>query len=314
MLNKNRGKKIIIIAGPTATGKTEIGFKLAKKFNGEIISADSRLIYREITIGTDKPPEWMQKNIPHYFIDIVSLNNDFNVFQFNKEAFFKTEDILKRGKLPIIVGGSGLYLRSLTKGLFSISENIGEKQKEIRGELEKQEVATLYKKLKEIDDKISIKIHPADKRRIIRAIEIYYLTGKKMSDWQKIKGEYYLEKLGNVYYFILKKEKEEIYKKVEERIERMLKCGWIEEVRKLLEKGYKKALIEKGPIGYKEIILYIEGKIPFEEMVLMIKKRTKLLVKRQITWFKKEDGILINAKNEKEAIDEIIEISGLEKC
>ncbi len=303
--------KIIIIGGPTATGKTEIGFLIAKRVKGEIISADSRLFYKEITIGTDKPPEWMRKQIPHYFIDIISIKEEFNVYQFSKEAFLTTEEILKKNKIPIIVGGSGLYLRSLTRGLFSIPDELREKQKEVRNELEREKTNVLYEKLKKIDPEILKKIHPADRRRIRRALEVFYLTGKKMSQLQKEKGEYSIEKLGNIYYFILIRDREEIYRRVEERIEKMLKCGWEEEVRKLLEKGYKKYLMEKGPIGYKEIIEYIEGKISYNEMVRLIKKKTKDLVRRQITWFKKENGLWINVENEGKTVEKIMEISGL---
>ncbi len=303
--------KIIIIGGPTATGKTEIGFLIAKRVKGEIISADSRLFYKEITIGTDKPPEWMRKQIPHYFIDIISIKEEFNVYQFSKEAFLTTEEILKKNKIPIIVGGSGLYLRSLTRGLFSIPDELREKQKEVRNELEREKTNVLYEKLKKIDPEILKKIHPSDRRRIRRALEVFYLTGKKMSQLQKEKGEYSIEKLGNIYYFILIRDRGEIYRRVEERIEKMLKYGWEEEVRKLLEKGYKKYLMEKGPIGYKEIIEYIEGKISYNEMVRLIKKKTKDLVRRQITWFKKEDGLWINVENEGKTVEKIMEISGL---
>jgi len=303
--------KIIIIGGPTATGKTGIGFLIAKKIKGEIISADSRLFYKEITIGTDKPPEWIREEIPHYFIDIISIKEEFNVYKFSKEAFLKTEKILKRNRAPIIVGGSGLYLRSLTKGLFSIPDDLREKQKEVRNKLEREKTEALYEKLKKIDPEILKKIHPSDRRRIRRALEVFYLTGKRMSQLQKEKGEYSIEKLGNIYYFILIRDREEIYRRVEERIEKMLKCGWEEEVRKLLEKGYKKYLMEKGPIGYREIIEYIEGKIPYNEMVRLIKKKTKGLVKRQITWFKKEDGLWINVESEEKTVEKIMEISGL---
>jgi len=310
-MKNGREKKVIIIGGPTATGKTEVGFIIAKKVKGEIISADSRLFYKEITIGTDKPPEWMREEVPHYFIDIISIKEEFNVYQFSKDAFLKTEEILKRNKIPIIVGGSGLYLRSLTKGLFSIPDEMREKQKEIRNELEREKTDVLYEKLKKIDAEISKKIHPSDRRRIRRALEVFYLTGKKMSQLQKEKGEYSIEKLGNIYYFILIRDREEIYRRVEERIEKMLKCGWEGEIRELLEKGYKKYLMEKAPIGYREIIEYIEGKIPYEEMVRLIKKKTKDLVKRQITWFKKENGLWINVEGEKGTAEKIMEISGL---
>ena len=310
-MKNGKEKKVIIIGGPTATGKTEVGFIIAKKVKGEIISADSRLFYKEITVGTDKPPEWMRKEVPHYFIDIISIKEEFNVYQFSKEAFLKTEEILERNKIPIIVGGSGLYLRSLTKGLFSIPDDLREKQKEVRNELEREKTDVLYEKLKKIDPEILKKIHPSDRRRIRRALEVFYLTGKKMSQLQKEKGEYSIEKLGNIYYFILIRDRREIYRRVEERIEKMLKCGWEEEVRELLEKGYKKYLMEKAPIGYREIIEYIEGKIPYEEMVRLIRKKTKGLVKRQITWFKKENGLWINVESEEKTVEKIMEISGL---
>jgi len=300
-------KKILIIGGPTASGKTEISFKIAKEINGEIISSDSRQFYKEINIGTDKPPIWMRNEIPHHFIDFLSLKNQFDVYEYKNLVYEKVKEIISKDKTPIIVGGSGFYIRVLIKGLFPLPSELKEKQKEIRKKLENEKTEKLYERLKEIDPLISKKIHPNDRYRIIRAIEIYQITGKNMSFWQSQKPEKTLNDLGEILYFILMRDRNQIYERIEKRIEKMFENGWIDEVKKLKEESFEEDLKFKAPIGYKEIIDYLDGKYNFEEIKKMILKKTKEYARKQIIWFKKEEGILINFSNEEEAIEKILE-------
>jgi tRNA dimethylallyltransferase len=303
----NNSNKIIIIGGPTASGKTEISFKIAKEINGEIISADSRQFYKEINIGTDKPPLWMRNQIPHHFIDFLSLKNQFDVYEYKNLVYEKVIEIISKGKIPIIVGGSGFYIRVLIKGLFPLPKELKEKQKEIRKKLKNEKTEKLYERLKEIDPVISEKIHPNDRYRIIRAIEIYQITGKNISFWQSQKPEKTLNDFGEIFYFILMRERQQIYERIEKRIEKMFENGWIDEVKKLREQSFENDLKFKAPIGYKEIIDYLDKKFNLEETKKMIIKKTKEYARKQIIWFKKEDGIFINFSEDEEAIKKILE-------
>jgi len=301
----NNSKKILIIGGPTASGKTEISFKIAKEINGEIISADSRQFYKEINIGTDKPPIWMRNEIPHHFIDFLSLKENFDVYEYKNLVYEKVGEIISKGKIPVIVGGSGFYIRVLIKGLFPLPYELKEKQKEIREKLKNEKTEKLYERLKEIDPGVSKKIHPNDKYRIIRAIEIYEITGKNMSFWQNQKPEKTLNDFGKIFYFILMRERNQIYERIEKRIEKMFENGWIDEVKKLREESFENDLKFKAPIGYKEIIDYLDGKYNLEETKRMIVKKTKEYARKQIIWFKKEEGIFINFSTDDEVIKKI---------
>ncbi|MCM8767627.1 MAG: tRNA (adenosine(37)-N6)-dimethylallyltransferase MiaA [Candidatus Omnitrophica bacterium] len=300
--------KILVIGGPTACGKTQISFEIAKKINGEIISCDSRQFYKEINIGTDKPSLSMREKIPHHFIDFLSLKEEFDVYQFSNMVFEKVKEIISKGKIPIIVGGSGFYIRVLLNGLFSLSPELKIKQKEIREKLEKETSENLYQKLKEIDPVCAEKIHPNDRYRIKRAIEIYELTGKNMTYWRTQKPEKTLKEIGNVIYFILMRDKKEIYQRIEKRIEKMFENGWIEEVRKLKQESFEKYLNIKAPIGYNEILEFLNNEFDFEKLKKIIIKKTKEYARKQFIWFRKEKGIFINFTDEKEAIEKILKI------
>lgn len=300
-------RKILIIGGPTASGKTEISFKIAKEINGEIISCDSRQFYKEINIGTDKPSELIRKEIPHYFVDFLSLKDDFDVYKYTKLVFEKVREIIYKNKIPVIVGGSGFYIRTLLKGIFHLPPELKERQKEIREKLEKEKTEDLYKILEKIDPEISKKIHPNDRYRIKRAIEVFELTGRNMTYWQNQKPKITLKDLGNVYYFVLMREKQQVYDRIEKRVEKMFENGWIEEVKNLKENNFAEYLKLKAPIGYREILDYIDNKISFKELKNLIVKKTKEYARKQIIWFKKEEGIFINFSSEDEAVRKILE-------
>ncbi|MCM8818390.1 MAG: tRNA (adenosine(37)-N6)-dimethylallyltransferase MiaA [Candidatus Omnitrophica bacterium] len=303
---KNLIPKILIIGGPTASGKTEISFKIAEEINGEIISCDSRQFYKEINIGTDKPPLWMREKIQHHFIDFLSLKDEFDVYQYQNLVIKKVEEIILKEKIPIIVGGSGFYIRILLKGLFSLPNELKKQQKKIREKLEKEKTENLYERLKIIDPEIAKKIHKNDRYRIKRAIEIYELTGQNMSYWQNKKSQITLKNIGEVLYFILFRDRNQIYERIKQRVDKMFENGWIEEVKKLKEGSFEQYLKFKAPIGYKEILEFLEQKYNFEQLRNLIIKKTKEYARKQIIWFRKEEGIFINFSNEKEAIEKIL--------
>lgn len=285
--------KVIVICGPTASGKTNLSIELAKKINGEIVSCDSMQIYKDMTIGTAKPtPEEMQ-GIQHYLIDFVSPDERYSVADYKKDATKAIEDIISKGKVPIIVGGTGLYLEAL---IYNIEYNEIETDLEYRQSLEKiekeQGLEKLYQMAEEIDEQAMKKISSNDKKRIFRVLEIYNSTGKT-------KTELEIESRKNApnYNYILfgiTMDREKLYDRINRRVDIMLEQGLIEEVENLLKK-YKEFPTAMQGLGYKEVVEYLKGYISKEQMVDKIKQGTRRYAKRQLTWFRKyKDLIWIN--------------------
>lgn len=276
---------LILIVGATAVGKTELAIKLAEKFNGEILSADSRLFYKGMDVGTAKPSKEELSRAPHHLIDIVNPDETLSLAVFQKKATEIIEDIYKRNKLPFLVGGTGQYVRAVTEGWTPPAvtpndklRNALEKMKEERGK------EWLYAKLKELDSEAAEKIDLRNYRRTIRALEVIFTTGKKFSE-QKSKGEspYHLISIG------LTRPREELYKRVDERIESMLANGLIDEVKGLLDKGYSPALPSMSAIGYRECVGVIKGQMSIEQAKVEMKRLTRVLIRRQSNWFKESD-------------------------
>jgi len=298
--------KILLIGGPTGVGKSHIALDVALRINGEIISADSMQFYREINIGTDKVPVHMREKVAHHLIDHISLKDSFDVHSFVNEALLHVRKILQAGKVPLIVGGSGLYLRSLMKGIFPMPEVEAGKQAEVRRYLGEQGLCGLYSLLKKTDPEAAGRIHEKDRKRITRALEVYILTGKNISFWQRQKSENPLAKTGKPVYFILTRNKEVMYNRINRRVDYMFDSGWIDEVEKLKEEGYADMLVYKAPIGYAEILDFLAGRYNLEELKEIVKKKTRRFAKKQLTWFRKEDGKWIEIENEQETADMIM--------
>jgi len=282
----NKGK-IISVSGPTCTGKSALAVCLAEKFNGEIINCDSLQVYRYFNIGTAKPDPAIRKKISHHLIDIIEPQDEFNAALFKKMADRAIKEILWRRKTPILVGGTGLYLRALIYGLLK-----AQKDHDLRVRLQAEYAENplqFYEKLKKIDPDYAMRISYKDKIRMVRAMEIFLLTGKKVSELEEDHGfrqpRYDVLKIG------LKKERDELYKKIDKRVEDMLAAGWIEEVKKILAMSVNDTLKPFLSIGYREILLNIKGSIRYEDMVKDIKKHTRHYAKRQFTWFAKEKDI-----------------------
>ena len=274
--------KLIIILGPTASGKSDLAVKLAKKFNGEIISADSRQIYKEMDIGTSKITKKEMSDIPHYMIDIVKPDNNFTLSKFQKKTIKIIKDIQKRNKLPFLVGGTGLYIQSIVDNL-KIPET--KPDKKLRNKLEKLNNKELVNKLKKLDPKALEIIDTKNNRRLIRALEICILTKKSFSEQRKMnKPIFKTLQIG------LKLNTKNLEQRISQRIEKMIKDGLIEENKKLLKKYGDKPYSMSG-IGYQEIILYLKNEITLEQAKELINIHTRQYAKKQITWFKRDKRI-----------------------
>jgi tRNA dimethylallyltransferase len=276
--------KLLVLVGPTAVGKTKLSLTIAEQWDCEIISGDSMQVYRGMDIGTAKASEEERMQVPHHLIDICDPDYAFSVSEFQELARRSIEDISERGRLPFIVGGTGLYIQSVCYGYeFSEGGTDEEFRKEQQEFAERHGVEVLHGKLKSIDPPSAERLHPNDVKRVIRALEIFKLTGKTMTEHlrgQSLESPYQLCIIG------LTMEREMLYKRIEERVDHMIKEGLVEEVRGLLDQGYSKDLTSMQGLGYKEIIPYIEGEISLEEAVKLLKRDTRRFAKRQLSWFR----------------------------
>ncbi len=275
--------KVIAVVGPTASGKTAFAIDLAKQINGEIISADSRLVYKGFDIGTAKPTIEEQEGIPHYMIDIVEPEFDYTAGLYKDDASKFIDIIIAKGKTPIIVGGTGLYIDILLKNydLPRIEPN-----KQLRAELSELDNDTLYSKLVKLDKNAEKTININDRRKIVRAIEILKATGKSLNDSRGINtARYNIEWIGKNF------DRKTLYQRIEKRVDIMFEQGIVEETKFLLSKhGRIKNLI--GTIGYKEVIGYLDGKMTLDETKDVLKQNTRRYAKRQLTWFRKNEEII----------------------
>lgn len=280
---------VIVICGPTASGKTALSISLAKKINGEIVSADSMQIYEDMDIGTAKPSIEEMDGVKHYLIGNVSPTVRYSVANYKRDALKAISEIIEKGKTPIIVGGTGLYVDSLVYG---IDYDDIEIDLNYRNELEKiaeeQGLEYLYKKALEIDSEAMEKISPNDKKRIFRVLEIYNATGKTKTE-QEIESR----KKDNPYNYIvfaINMDREKLYERINLRVDKMLEQGLIDEVKKLIEKYDELPTAIQG-LGYKEVVQYLNSELTYEEMVDKIKQETRRYAKRQLTWFRRNKEI-----------------------
>lgn len=290
-------KNVIVIIGPTASGKTSLSIKLAKEINGEIISADSMQIYKHMDIGTAKPTMEEREGIPHYLLDEVLPNEEFSVAKFKDLALEHIEEIMKRGKVPIVVGGTGLYINSLLHNInFSQITTDWEYREKLSKEGEEFGNEYLFNKLKEVDPISAKKIHLNDTKRIIRALEVHEATGKPISQHQEMSrlkpSSYHFTFLG------LTMDREVLYDRINKRVDKMMEEGLLQEVKGFMEKGFHHYNIPMQAIGYKELVDYLNEKNTFDEAVENIKQGTRRYAKRQMTWFRRlEDVFWLDVKD-----------------
>ncbi len=296
--------KVVVICGPTASGKTALSIELAKKINGEIISSDSMQIYEDMDIGTAKPSKEEMQGIKHYMLNIVKPNQRYSVADFKKDAESAIEEILAKGKIPIVVGGTGLYVDSLIYGIEYQDIKLDEKYRQyLEKSAETEGLEKLYEEAKIIDPQAMEKISPNDKKRIIRVLEIYKATGKNKTE-QEIESRKNGVKY-NYIVFALDIEREKLYEKINKRVDIMIEQGLIQEVEKLLHKYDDFPTAMQG-LGYKEVVEYLENKITKEEMIEKIKMETRRYAKRQITWFKKNKQTIWISPNDIQKILDIL--------
>ena len=289
-------EKVIVICGPTASGKTALSIELAKKINGEIVSCDSMQIYKEMDIGTAKPTKEEMQGIKHYMIDIVSPDERYSVADYKKEAKKAIKEILSKGKVPIVVGGTGLYVDSLIYEIDYPEIEFDEKyREELEQEVEEKGLSKLYEKAKEIDEEAIKKISPNDKKRILRILEIYHATGKNKTEQEKESRKNEVEFDYKV--FALNMERSKLYERINKRVDIMMENGLIEEVENIYKKYNKFPTAMQG-LGYKEVVQYLEKRLTKEEMIEKIKQETRRYAKRQLTWFRKnKETIWLNAED-----------------
>ena len=276
---------LVIITGPTGIGKTELSLELAKKYKGEIISSDSMQIYKKLNIGTAKI-DLNKTSIPHHMIDIVEPSDNFTVADFKNSAKKIITDINNRGGLPFLVGGTGLYINSLVYNLdFTETEPDYEYRDELREILEEEGSEFLYEKLQDQDRDMAEKIHKNNGQRIIRALEILKSGNKKGDNFRQENKDY------NLIYIGLNMDRAKLYEKINQRVDKMINLGLVDEVKNLLDEGLDKNSQSLKAIGYKEVISYLDGEIDFDEMVDLIKKNSRHYAKRQLTWFRRDKRI-----------------------
>ncbi len=282
--------KVIVIAGPTASGKTGLAVELALKVGGEVVSADSMQIYRKMNIGTAKPTMEERRGIPHHLLDIVDPDEEFSVAQFKDAAITCIEEIMGRGKIPIVAGGTGLYINTLVYNItFTDTISDWDYREQLSKIASEQGAMVLHEMLEKVDPKSAVAIHPNNVKRVIRALEVYKTTGKPISEHQeesrKIPPPYDYQIFG------LEVERDTLYARIDKRVDKMMDTGLYEEVDALIKSGYSPDLVSLQGIGYKEIIAAIKGDYTLQTAVENIKLGTRHLAKRQMTWFNKTNDL-----------------------
>ncbi len=296
-------QRVIVIAGPTCSGKTNLAVDLAVELDTEIISADSRQIYNYLTIGTAKPSRDELSKVRHHFVNKLNPNEDYNVGLFEKDALEIIHKITSENKIPIIVGGSGLYIKAIIDGIVDVDSD-EELREQLKTEREKFGNEFIFEKLKQIDPNAASTMLPQNWKRVIRAIEVYHLTGRsilEIHEQQKRVMDY------SFFQFGLMWERAALYNNINSRVDVMIENGLVDEVKNILSMGYSKELNSLNTVGYKEIISHLSGEISLERAVELIKRNTRRFAKRQLTWFRKDERIkwikinsindLLNAKD-----------------
>lgn len=298
-------KDLIVLTGPTAVGKTSLSIALAKAVGGEIISADSMQVYKYMNIGTAKITEEEKCGIPHFLIDELEPDEEFNVTIFKNKVMGYIEDIKSRGKVPIIVGGTGFYIQSVIYDInfneYGDDSNVRKKYEAMAETLGKSE---LHKKLALVDREYADSVSYNNVKKVVRALTFFEMTGEKLSEHNKRERE--RSSPFDFAYFVLTMDRKKLYERIDKRVDLMFDMGLVEEVKALMAKGYDKSLVSMQGIGYKEVIDYLSGKTSLEECIDIIKRDTRHFAKRQLTWFKREKVVTYIDKDEFDAEDKCL--------
>ena len=303
---KDEKKPLVIIAGPTASGKSGLSVLLAEKINGEIISADSMQVYRHMDIGSAKITAREMKGIPHHLIDILEPFEDFNVALFQKLAKQAMDEIYSRGRIPILVGGTGFYIQSVLYDIdFTEEETDFTYRKSLEELADTRGFEALFERLKAVDPASAAELHPNNVKRVIRALEYYHLTGQKISEHnkeQRKKSSPY-----DAFYFVLNMDRKKLYERIDQRVDLMIQNGLVEEVKHLKEMGLSHKNVSMQGLGYKEILAFLDGDFSLEEAIYTIKRDTRHFAKRQLTWFRREpDAIWLDCDPDTRTPEELL--------
>ena len=298
-------KDLIVLTGPTAVGKTSLSIALAKAVDGEIISADSMQVYKYMNIGTAKITEEEKCGIPHFLIDELEPDEEFNVTIFKNKVMGYIEDIKSRGKVPIIVGGTGFYIQSVIYDInfneYGDDSNVRKKYEAMAETIGKSE---LHKKLALVDGEYADSVSYNNVKKVVRALTFFEMTGEKLSEHNKRERE--RSSPFDFAYFVLTMDRKKLYERIDKRVDLMFDMGLVDEVKALMAKGYDKSLVSMQGIGYKEVIDYLSGKTSLEECIDIIKRDTRHFAKRQLTWFKREKVVTYIDKDEFDAEDKCL--------
>lgn len=306
-------KPLIVLTGPTAVGKTRLSISLAKAVNGEIISADSMQVYQYMDIGSAKiRPEEME-DVPHYLVDILKPEEEFHIVRFQELAKRAMEEIYSRGKIPILVGGTGFYIQAVTRDIdFSQAEQEQDFRTGLEALAKEKGNEFLHDRLREVDPVSAEEIHANNVKRVIRALEFYHQNGYPISrhnEEQKERTSPY-----QLAYFVLNAPREKLYRQIDLRVDQMMENGLLKEVEELKKRGYHRGMVSMQGLGYKEILSYLDGEIPLEEAVRILKRDTRHFAKRQLTWFRREPEVTWVSKDAFEYDDEKILTYMLQVC
>ncbi|MFQ9246888.1 MAG: tRNA (adenosine(37)-N6)-dimethylallyltransferase MiaA [Clostridium paraputrificum] len=302
-------KKILVIGESTAVGKTELSIELAKRLNGEIISADSMQIYKYMDIGSAKISKEEMNGVVHHLIDVVDPSINFSVADYKEQGEKAIKEIISRGKLPIIVGGTGLYINSLTCNMtFTEAEKDEDYRRELKRLAEEHGNNYIHEMLKDIDPISYKEIHANNRKRVIRALEVYKLTGKPFSSYNA--GEDFYRSEYDVHYYVLTMDREKLYERINLRVDIMMEKGLLEECIKLKEMGYTSSMQSMQGIGYKEILYYLEGNVKLQEAINMIKQGSRNYAKRQLTWFRRDPRVTFLDKDKLSYVEILEKVIG----
>jgi tRNA dimethylallyltransferase len=284
-----RFKPVVVIVGPTAVGKSRVAIEVAKAFETEVLTADSRQVYRGMDVGTDKPDLDERQGIPHRLIDLVNPGESFNAGLYRRQALDEIERLYRDRRLPLVVGGTGLYVRTLLKGLCDAPPTDPILRAALRQAAKDQGHDRLYARLVAVDPVAAARLHPRDESKVIRALEVYQLSGRRISEFQQEHG--FAERPFSALIIGLNRDRDALYRRIEERIDWQLLHGLIEETKQLLAQGYQRDSAAMKGLGYRQVAEHLAGEYDVAEMVRRFKRDTRHFSKRQITWFRKEPGI-----------------------
>ena len=296
--------KVIVICGPTGIGKTSLSLSLAKAFNGSIVGADSMQIYRYMDIGTAKPNAKEMSVASHYLIDVADPDEDFDAAKFARQGRAAVSEICARGCVPLIVGGTGFYVRAILHGLFPASPVDPEIRRKIQEDLQVHDRDWLYDRLRSCDPAAASRIHPNDTYRVTRALEIFEITGCPLSEYQKQHG--FMDNPFETLKVCLHMNRKALYERINRRVDLMIDAGLLEEVKSLMERGYSGDLKSMQSIGYRHMVEYLEGKNTWDDTIYTLKRDTRRFAKRQLTWFRKDSEMIWKSPDDVDGVMDMV--------